>query len=149
VPAHDLAERRLIGRPARRCGDDLGDVAEVRRAEDARRDDGEEPRVLVAVIREAVDDAAPDARAVARAELDRLARDRVGRAPGQAVDGLLEGIVAVRQRHLRVGRHAALEDAHAAAGVLGFDEKAHTERAHRNGVPIRRSHGAQRYRSRI
>lgn len=55
MPAHHLGQGRKVRRAARRCGQDLADLAEVGGPEDAGRRDREELRVYVAAVLERVD----------------------------------------------------------------------------------------------
>ena len=134
VAAHRFGERGQIGRTARRGGgEDLGDVAEVGGSEHTGRGDREELRVDAAAILEPVDLAAPDADRLAGAELTGLAVDRPGADSLEAVDRLLERVVAVGYRHLRVGRDRALEHRDAAAGIVGVDEEVDRDRTDLDG----------------
>jgi hypothetical protein len=65
-----------------------------------------------------------DAERVADPELAGVTVDAEGGDAGQAVDRLLEPVVAVRGRHLGVGTDLALEHRCRAMGVVGLDEKA-------------------------
>src|SRR5215208_5102513 len=133
VAAHRFAERGQIGRAAGRGGEDLGDVAEVGGSEYAGGRDREELRVDAAAILEPVDLAAPDADRLARAELTGPTVDRPGADSLQAVDRLLEPVVAVGYRHLRVGRDRTLEHRDAAAGIIGVDEEVDRDRTDVDG----------------
>jgi hypothetical protein len=55
VAAHHLGDRGAIRQAAGGRGDDLSDLAEVGRSEDAGSRDREKRRVLLAVVDEAVD----------------------------------------------------------------------------------------------
>src|SRR5215218_5342013 len=133
VAAHRFGERGQIGRTARGGGEDLGDVSEVAGSEHAGGGDREELRVDAATILEPVDLAAPDADRFAGAELTRLAVDRPGADALEAVDGLLERVVAVRDGHLRLRGYRALEHGDAAAGVVGVDEEVDRDRTDVDG----------------
>jgi hypothetical protein len=70
VSAHHLAECGEIGWTAGAGGEQLADLAEVGRAEYARRRDREERRVDVAVVLKSVDLASLHAHGLARPHLD-------------------------------------------------------------------------------
>src|SRR5215211_3325610 len=133
VAAHRFGERGQIGRTARGGGEDLGDVSEVAGSKHAGGGDREELRVDAATILEPVDLAAPDADRFAGAELTHLAVDRPGADALEAVDGLLERVVAVRDGHLRLRGYRALEHGDAAAGVVGVDEEVDRDRTDVDG----------------
>src|SRR5438105_12646569 len=84
------------------------------------------------MVLESVDRAARDADSLAGADVVRPTVNRPSRGAFEPVDRLLEGVVAVRHRHLAVGRYEALEDARTAIRVGGLDPEAHPEGAHLN-----------------
>src|SRR5947208_4498887 len=112
-----------MGWAASRGGEDLGDVPEVGGPEHAGACDREKLRTDAAVILEPVDLAAPDAHRLAGSELTDLAVNRPRADSLEAVDRLLERVVAVRHGHLCIGRDLALEDRHASAGVIGVNKE--------------------------
>jgi hypothetical protein len=80
-------------------------------------------RVLVAVVLEAVDDAAPDAHRFPGTDVDRCAVDRPGEHADDSVDRLLVAVVAVRERHSGACGHIELEDRDRPSGVRALDEE--------------------------
>jgi hypothetical protein len=63
---------------------------------------------------------------------ERPTVSRPSRGAFEPVDRLLEGVVAVRCRHLAVGGNEALEDARASVRVGGLDQEPHAQGSHLN-----------------
>ena len=124
MPPHDFGEGRRVGWGwGYTCGcgfGDGGDFAEVVRAEDAGTDDCERSGGGSVKIVEAVDRSARDAESVAGADFDFVSFEREGEDAVDAVDGLLVGVVTVRDGHLRSGGDVELEDGDGASRVLAL-----------------------------
>src|SRR5438876_707047 len=129
MAAHDLRDRRLVWRTACASGQHVADLLEVGRAEDARRRDREELRVDAATILEPVDLTATNAHRLAGRDLTGLAVDRPRADPLEAVDRLLEAVVAMGHGYPGIGRNVALEDRDAAAGIVSLNEEVDLDRA--------------------
>jgi hypothetical protein len=133
VAAHDFGECFGVGwgwGDGCGCGfGDGGDFAEVVRGEDAGADDCERSGGGGVEVVEAVDRSARDAERIAGADFDIAAFEREGDDAFDAVDGLLVGVVAVGDGHLRSGGDVELEDGDGASGVLALDQKANRQLA--------------------
>ena len=70
-----------------------------------------------------MDLAAPDAHRIARTHLTILTLDRKRAHALDPIHSLLEAVVAVRGRHLGVGRDGALEYRDAPARIVSVNEK--------------------------
>ena len=136
---------RVVRRPAGRSRrvQDHGHLAEVRRAEDAGRDDRQRSRVGVERVRELVHGAARDHEHVAGPDLDLPAVDRPGEDALQAVDRLLVAVVAVGGREIRGGRDIELEHRHRPARLLRLDAEPDRDRADPDRLVRHRRHHAR------
>src|SRR5579862_9156325 len=82
------------------------------------------PGIEVAGVGELVDGAARDAKHLAGADLVSFALDRPDECPLEAVDRLLETVMAVRRRHLGAGGDVELEHRHVAVRLLALEQEA-------------------------
>src|SRR5436190_23165333 len=144
VASHDVADPREVGRPAAGIGEHSGDLAEVVGAEHSRRDDRKRLRVYVAAVIEMMDRAARYAQRLTRGHLDCRVLDRPGGNALEAVDRLLEAVVAMRGRHLAARRDPHLEHRRASTRVGALDEEANGRVAEADQLTIhcRRSYDA-------
>ena len=121
MTAHDFAELFDVRRPS--AGKDLGDVPEVARAQQARGDDREETGVDFAAVDESVDHAPRYEECLSRVQVSARSSDGKRSDAVQGVNGFVEIVVAVRGGHACVSGDVALEDAHAASGLVCVDVK--------------------------
>ena len=128
MPLHHGSDRREIGRASDRGVDDRRDVAEVVRPEDPWSDDGEGLGVDVPVVVEVVNDSARDAERLARTDVGLASVEGPGQDALQPVDRLLVSVVAVRDRHVRAGRHVELEECDRTSGRLALEQEANRQR---------------------
>src|SRR5207249_10733785 len=94
--------------------------------------DREERRVGAAAVLKPVDRSARDANGLAGSDLDCPPVDRPRRGALQAIDRLLEPIVAMGRGHPGVRGYVALEHSCAPVRVISLDEKADAECADRD-----------------
>src|SRR6266487_6541116 len=125
MTAHDFAERFYVWRPI--ASKDLGDIPGVARAQQTRTDDCEETGVNVAAISESVDHAPRYEECLARVQVGAPSADRKRGDAVQPEDGFIEVVVAVWRGHACISGDIALEDAHAASGLVCVDVKADRE----------------------
>jgi hypothetical protein len=121
VTAHDFADLFDVRRAI--AGKDVGDLPEVARAQQARTDDCEEAGVDVAAVTESVDHAPRYEECLARAELGVPSADGKRGDAVQPEDGFIEVVVAVWRGHTCISGDIALEDTHAAFGLVCVDVK--------------------------
>ena len=135
MTAHDLRHPGAVRRPAGRCVDHLGGVAEILWPDRGRRDQAEHLHVLAAVVVEAVNGAARNAERLSRPDVEALAVHSPGQHPFDAVDRFFVVFVAVRRRRQTLrGRDRQLEQGDAPTRVVSRDQEAHTERPEMDGL---------------
>src|SRR3954451_5621887 len=105
---------------------------EVVRRHEAGAGYRQELGVFGPVVVEPVDSAARDADGLVGANVEHATVNRPSRDALEPVDRLLEGVVAMRYRHLAIGRYEALEDTRAPIRVGSLDQEVHAEGAHLN-----------------
>ena len=133
MPLHDRGDVGGVRRASGGGANEVLELKEVIRSEDARRCDREKRRVVV-VHDKAVDRAARDADGVAGADGDLVAVDRERRSALESVDRFLEAIVAVRERDAGAGADVAALDGDRAVRLLGDDGERDRDRAEIDGT---------------
>src|SRR5690348_16750683 len=99
MATHHLSERHMVRRATAGSGENLANLEEVVGSKFSRRGDRKEGGVSRAGILEPVNGAPWHTDRIAGADLDHLALDREGGHALEAIDRLLEAIVAVGCGH--------------------------------------------------
>ncbi len=141
MAAHHVEQCGNVGRTVPARDQDVADLGEVVGPEDAGCGDREELGVDRSHVDELVDLAASNADRIAGADLASTAVDREREDAFQAVDGLVEGVVAVGRRNLGPAVDCALEDGRGATGIGRLDKEADLDPAEVDGGSGRGLHG--------
>ena len=130
MTTHDLADPLDVWRSA--TADNVRNLFEVPRAQQAGTDNGQETSIVLALVVEAVDDAAPNEQRLTRVKIDPLPADREAGDALEAKSGFVKVVVAVRRGHAGLCWCEALEDGDTPTGPIRINVEDHAQCAELN-----------------
>ena len=128
MTTHDLADPLDVWRSA--TADNVRNFLEVRGAKQAGTDNGQETSIVLALVVEAMDYAAPNEQRLTHVKIDLLPADRKAGDALKAKSGFVKVVVTVRRGHTGLCWCEALKDGDAPTGLIRINVKDHAQSAH-------------------